>query len=75
MAQRSAAEMSLRAAFAALILTPLLSLTSIVPDSPDRVRWLGLFWLSAYASLMIAQAAWLGWRWLSTRHSRQSIHS
>ena len=73
MSNWSAALMSLRAAFAALILTPLVSLTSIVPDSPDRVRWLGLFWLSVYASVMIAQAAWLGWRWLSTRHSRHSL--
>ena len=74
MSQWSAAQMSVRAALAALILTPLLSLSSIVPDSPDRVR-LGLFRLSVYATVMIAQAAWLGWRWLSTRHSRQSLHS
>ena len=75
MSRWSAALMSLRAAFAALILTPLVSLTSIVPDGPERVRWLGLFWLSVYASVMIAQAAWLGWRWFSTRHSRHSLPS
>ena len=75
MGQWSAAQMSMRAAFAALILTPLLSLTSIVPDSPDRVRWLAVFWLSVYASVMLAQAAWLGWRWLSRRHTRPSLPS
>ena len=59
--------MSLRAAFAAIILTACLTLLSLVPDNPDRVRWLGLFWLTVYASVMLAQAAWLGWRWLSSR--------
>jgi hypothetical protein len=66
--QSAVALMSLRAAMASIILTAVVSLSSIVPESPQRVRWLGLFWLSVYASSMIAQAAWLGWRWLSSRH-------
>jgi hypothetical protein len=68
----SAAEMSVRAAFASIVLTALVSWSSFAPDSPDRVRWLGLFWLSIYASVMISQAAWLGWRWLSSRHPSHS---
>ena len=61
--------MSLRAASAAIILTACLTLLSLVPDSPYKVRWLGLFWLAVYASVMLAQAAWLGWRWLSSRRT------
>ena len=72
MAQWTAAQMSVRAAMAAIILTALLSFSSIVPDGPDKVRWTGLFWLSVYATVMLAQAAWLGWRWLSTRHATRS---
>ena len=72
MAQGSAAQMSVRAAMAAIILTALLSFSSIVPEGPDKVRWTGLFWLSVYASVMLAQAAWLGWRWLSNRHVSSS---
>jgi hypothetical protein len=68
--QSSAAQMSLRAAMVSLILTPLVSLSSLPPDSPNRVRWLGLFWLVTYATVMIAQTAWLGWRWLSSHSSR-----
>jgi hypothetical protein len=67
--------MSVRAALAALILTPLLSVSPLVPDSPDRVRWLGLFWLSVYAGVMFAQAAWLGWRWVTSRHSSRPHHA
>jgi len=44
-------------------------LTSIVPDGPDRVRWLGLFWLSVYAAVMISQTLWVAWRVLSKRHA------
>jgi hypothetical protein len=68
--QSSAALMSLRAAMASVILTVLVSLSSMFPHSPERVRWLALFWLSVYAVLMIAQAAWLGWRWLFGHASR-----
>ena len=63
----SAAQMSVRAALAAVVLTALLSLSSVVPEGPDRVRWTALFWLSVYAIVMIVQAAWAGWRWLTTR--------
>lgn len=59
--------MSVRAALTALIVTALVSFSSIVPESPDRVQWIALFWLSVYASVVIAQAAWFGWRALSTR--------
>jgi len=62
-----AALMSVRAALAAVIVTALVSFSSIVPRTPDRVSWIAVFWLSVYASVMIAQAAWLGWRWLSRR--------
>ena len=68
----SAARMSVRAALAAMVLTTLLSLSSVIPDGPDKVRWTGLFWLSVYASVMFVQAAWLGWRWLSNRHVSSS---
>lgn len=70
--QWSAAQMSVRAAMAAIILTALLSFSSIVPEGPDKVRWTGLFWLSVYASVMLAQAAWLGWRWLTARHATRA---
>ena len=66
--QWSAAQMSVRAALASIVLTTLLSLSSIVPEGPDKVRWTGLFWLSVYATVMVVQAAWLGWRWLTNRH-------
>jgi hypothetical protein len=62
--------MSIRAALASFVLTALIAWSSTVPDSPDRVRRLGLFWLSIYASVMIAQSTWLGWRWLSRRLRR-----
>jgi hypothetical protein len=65
--QSTAAQMSVRAALAAIIVTALVSLSSVVPRSPDRVSWIAVFWLSVYASVMIAQAAWFGWRWFSTR--------
>jgi hypothetical protein len=68
MNQSTAAQMSVRAAMAAIVLTALVSLFSLIPDSPDRVRRTGLLWLSGYATAMLAQAAWLGWRWLSSRH-------
>jgi hypothetical protein len=68
----SAAMMSLRAAMASIILTALLSQTSMAPDGPDRVRWLGVFWLSVYAIAMIAQAGWLAWRVISNRHESSS---
>ena len=71
----SAAQMSVRAALLSIILTAFVSLSSIVPETPDRVRWTGLFWLSVYASAMLAQAAWLGWRWLSSRHPSGSQRS
>jgi hypothetical protein len=67
--------MSVRAALAAIVLTALLSLSSIVPDGPDRVRWTGLFWLSVYASVMLLQAAWVGWCWISRRSSSGSQRS
>ena len=67
-----AAQMSVRAALVAFVLTTFLSLSSIVPEGPDKVRVTGLFWLSVYASVMFAQAAWLGWRWLSNRHVSSS---
>ncbi len=72
MNQWSAAQMSVRAALLSIVLTALLSLSSVVPESPDRVRWTGLFWLAVYASAMLAQAAWLGWRWLSSRRPSRS---
>ena len=72
MAPGSAAQMSVRAAMMAIILTALVSFSSIVPNSPDKVRWIGLFWLAVYASVMLAQAAWLGWRWLSSRETTRS---
>jgi hypothetical protein len=65
--------MSLRAAAASIILTPLAALSSFAPDSPDRVRWLGLFWLVVYATTMIAQGAWAGWRWLFRRHTLRRV--
>jgi hypothetical protein len=68
----SAAEMSVRAALASIVLTASIAWSSIVPDGPERVRWLGLIWLSIYAGVMISQAAWVGWRWLSSRHSTHS---
>jgi len=61
--------MSVRAALTALVVTALVSFSSIVPESPDRVQWIALFWLSIYAGMMLVQAAWLGWRWLSSRHA------
>ena len=67
MNQSSAAQMSVRAALTAVILTAFLSLSSIVPEGPDKVPWTALFWLSVYASVMIVQAVWFGWRWLSGR--------
>ena len=72
MAPGPAAQMSVRAAMAAIVLTALVSFSSIVPNSPDKVRWIGLFWLSVYAVVMLGQAAWLGWRWLSTREATRS---
>ena len=62
--QSPAAQMSVRAAMAAIILTALVSFSSLVPESPDRVQWISVFWLSVYASVMFLQAAWFGWRWL-----------
>jgi hypothetical protein len=67
--QSPAALISARAALTALIVTALVSFSSIVPESPDRVQWIALFWLLVYASVVIAQAAWLAWRWLSCRHA------
>lgn len=67
--QSPAAQMSVRAAMIAVIVTALVSFSSLVPDSPDRVQWIAVFWLSVYASVMIAQAAWLAWRWISSRHA------
>ena len=64
--------MSVRAALAALVLTAFVSFSAIIPEGPDKVRWTGLFWLSVYASVMLAQAAWAGWRWLSHRHATRS---
>jgi hypothetical protein len=64
--------MSVRAALTALIVTALVSFSSIVPESPDRVQWIALFWLSVYAGMMLVQAAWLGWQWLSNRHASRS---
>jgi hypothetical protein len=64
-----AAQMSVRAAMIAVIVTALVSFSSLVPESPDRVQWIAVFWLSVYASVMIAQAAWLAWRWISSRHA------
>ena len=60
----SAAQMSARAALTALIISALVSFSSIVPLGPERVQWIALFWLSIYASVVIVQAAWFGWRWL-----------
>jgi hypothetical protein len=60
--------MSVRAALTALVVTVFVSFSSIVPESPDRVQWIALFWLSVYAGMMVVQAAWLGWQWLSNRH-------
>ena len=62
-----AALMSVRAALAAVIVTALVSFSSIVPRTPDRVSWIAVFGLSVYVTVMLAQAAWLGWRWLSER--------
>jgi hypothetical protein len=73
--QSSAGLMSLRAAMASVILTALVSFSSLVPESPDRIRWMGVFWLSVYASAMLAQAAWLGWRWLSSRRASSAHRS
>ena len=73
--QSLAAQMSGRAALVSIILTVLLSLSSIVPETPDKVRWTGLFWLAVYASAMLAQAAWLGCRWLFSGHSSRSHKS
>lgn len=56
MSQWSAAQISVRAALVSIILTALVSRAPVAPDSPDNVRRLGLFWLSVYASVMIAQA-------------------
>ena len=67
MNQSPVALMSVRAALAAIILTALVSFSSFVPRTPDRVSWIAVVWLSIYASVMIAQAAWFGWRWLSAR--------
>ena len=65
--QSLAAQMSVRAALTALILSVLMSLSPIVPERPEGVQWLALFWLSVYASMMIAQAVWFGWRRLAAR--------
>ena len=62
--QSPAAQMSVRAAMTALIVTALVSFSSFVPDTPDRVQWIAFVWLSIYASVVLAQAAWFGWRWL-----------
>jgi hypothetical protein len=67
MNQGIAAQMSARAALVSIVLTALVSFSSILPEGPDKVRWTGLFWLSVYASVMLAQGAWFGWRWLSSR--------
>jgi hypothetical protein len=67
--QSPAAQMSVRAALTALIMTVLISLSPIVPERPEGVQWIALFWLAVYASVMIAQAAWFGWRALSNRHT------
>ena len=64
--------MSARAALTALVVTALVSFSSIVPESPDKVRWIFLFWLSVYAGMMLVQAAWLGWQWLANRHASRS---
>ena len=64
--------MSARAALTALVVTVLVSFSSIVPESPDKVRWIALFWLSVYAGMMLVQAAWLGWQWLANRHASRS---
>jgi len=64
--------MSVRAALTALVATVLVSFSSIVPESPDKVRWILLFWLSVYAGMMLLQAAWLGWQWLANRHGSRS---
>jgi hypothetical protein len=63
----TAALISLRSAMAAVVLTGLVAMSSMAPESPDRVRWLGLFWLSVYGIATIVQTLWLGWRWLSSR--------
>ena len=65
--QSPAAQMSVRAAMTAVIATALVSFSSLVPETPDRVQWIAVFWLSVYATVTVAQAAWFGWRWLSTR--------
>ena len=59
MNQSPAALMSVRAALAAVIVTALVSFSSIVPRTPDRVSWIAVFWLSVYVTVMLAQAAWL----------------
>jgi hypothetical protein len=61
--------MSVRVALTALVVTVLVSFSSIVPESPDKVRWILLFWLSVYAGMMLVQTAWLGWQWLTNRHT------
>ena len=67
--QSPAAQMSVRAALTALIVTAMVSFSSLVPESPHRVQWIAVFWLSVYAGVMIAQAAWLAWRYISSRHA------
>jgi hypothetical protein len=61
--------MSVRAALTALVVTVLVSFSSMVPESPDKVRWILLVWFSIYAGMMLVQAAWLAWQWLSSRHT------
>jgi hypothetical protein len=67
--QSPAAQMSVRAAMTAVVVTALVSFSSFVPESPERVQWIAVFWLTVYATVMIAQAAWFAWRWLSRRHA------
>ena len=67
MNQSAAAQMSVRAAMTAIIATALVSFSSLVPESPDRVQWIAVFWLSVYATVTVAQAAWFGWRWAKTK--------
>jgi len=63
--QSAAAQMSVRATLTALVMTVLISLSPIVPERPEGVQWIALFWLAVYATVMIAQAAWFGWRALT----------